>query len=91
MYCVKCKKHTETSDVQLFTARHSRLMQRGICSVCGKRKTQLAKAVSCLFSKAVSNLPFELHLPGHYFTGPGTRLDRRLNPDSTPREWSKPD
>ena len=24
------------------------------------------------------------------FTGPGTRLDRRLNPDLTPKEWSKP-
>jgi len=29
-------------------------------------------------------------LPGHNFTGPETRLDRRLNPDLTPREWSKP-
>jgi len=95
------KKHTETTDVQLFTARNSRLMQRGICrnsrlmqrgicSVCGKRKTQFVKAGSGLFNKAVSNLPFELHLPGHNFTGPGTRLDRRLNPDLTPREWSKP-
>ena len=90
MYCVKCKKHTETTDVQLFTARNSRLMQRGICSVCGKRKTQFVKAGSGLFNKAVSNLPFELHLPGHNFTGPGIRLDRRLNPDLTPREWCKP-
>ena len=31
-----------------------------------------------------------MHLPGHNFTGPGTRLDRRLNSDLTPREWSKP-
>ena len=30
-----------------------------------------------------------MHLPGHNFTGPGTRLDRRLNPDLTPRKWSK--
>jgi len=37
------------------------------------------------FNKAVSNLPIELHLPGHNFTGPGTKLDRRLNPDGTPR------
>ena len=44
MYCVKCKKHTETTDVQLLTARNSRLMQRGICSACGKRKTQFVKA-----------------------------------------------
>jgi len=24
------------------------------------------------------------------FTGPGRRLDQRLNPDLTPKEWSKP-
>jgi len=29
-------------------------------------------------------------LPGHNFTGPGTRLDRRLNSDGTPKEWRKP-
>ena len=38
----------------------------------------------------MSKLPFEIHLPGHNFTGPGTRLGRRLNPDGTPKEWSKP-
>jgi len=54
MYCVKCKKHTETTDVQLFTARNSRLMQRGICSVCGKRKTQFVKAGSGLFNEALT-------------------------------------
>ena len=32
----------------------------------------------------------ELHLPGHNFTGTGTNLDKRLNPDDTPREDSKP-
>ena len=31
----------------------------------------------------------EMHLPGHNFTGPGTNLDR-LNPDGTPKPWSKP-
>ena len=31
-----------------------------------------------------------MHLPGHNFTGPGTKLKKRLNPDLTPKEWSKP-
>jgi len=65
-------------------------MQRDICRICGKANTQFVNAGSGLFNKAVSNLPFEQHLPGHNFTGPGTRLDRRLNPDLTPRRWSKP-
>ena len=55
-----------------------------------KTKTQFVKSGSGLFNKAVSNLPFELHLPGHNFTGPGAKLDRRLNPDGTPIDWSKP-
>ena len=32
----------------------------------------------------------EMHLPGHNFTGPGTKLNKRLNPDGTPKSWSKP-
>ena len=31
-----------------------------------------------------------MHLPGHNFTGPGTNLKKRLKPDLTPQEWSKP-
>jgi hypothetical protein len=34
--------------------------------------------------------PGELHLPGMNFTGPGTRLDLRLNPDGAPKDSSKP-
>ena len=38
----------------------------------------------------VNKLPFEMHLPGHNFTGPGTKLYKKLNPDGTPKEWSIP-
>ena len=31
-----------------------------------------------------------MHLPGHSFTGPGTKLGLRLNPDGTPKDWSNP-
>ena len=31
-----------------------------------------------------------MHLPGHNFTGPGTKLYKRLNLDRTPKEWSIP-
>ena len=89
MYCVICKKHTNTTDVKLFTSKNRRLMQRGICAVCGKVKTQFIKSGAGLFNKAVSKLLFELHLPGHNCTGPDTRLNRKLNPNLTPKEWSK--
>ena len=38
----------------------------------------------------VNKLPFEMHLPGHNFTGPGTKLYKRLNSDGTRKEWSIP-
>ena len=38
----------------------------------------------------MDKLPFEMHLPGHNFTGPGTKLNKRLNPNETPKEWNMP-
>ena len=67
-------------------------MKRGTCVICGTTKTQFIKAQKggSLLNKAIINLPFEMHLPGHNFTGPGTKLNKRLNPDLTPKKWSKP-
>ena len=31
-----------------------------------------------------------MHLPGHNFTGPGTKLKKPFNPDYTPKKWSEP-
>ena len=31
-----------------------------------------------------------MHLPGHNFTGPGTKLHKILNSNGTPKEWSIP-
>lgn len=58
--------------------------------MCREKKTKKGKGV---VNAAISSLPFEMHLPGHQFTGPGTQLLKgktRLNPDLTPKEWSKP-
>ena len=38
----------------------------------------------------VNKLSFEMHLPGHIFTGPGTKLYKRLNSDGTTKQWSIP-
>ena len=43
-----------------------------------------------ILNSLVNKLPFEMHLPGHNFTGPGTKLYKRLNSDGTPKEWSIP-
>jgi len=67
-------------------------MIRGICVVCGCVKTQFCKGTDggSFVNKLINKLPFEMHLPGHNFTGPGTKLNKRLNPDKTPKKWSKP-
>ena len=92
MYCVKCKKRTDTTNERVTTTKNNRHMKRGICSICGTTKTQFIKAQKggSLLNKFVNNLPVEMHLPGHNFTGPGTKLNKRLKPDLTPKEWSKP-
>ena len=92
MYCVKCKKPTDTSNVQFAVSKNGRNMKRGTCVICRTTKTQfiIAQKGGSLLNKAINNLPFEMHLPGHNFTGPGTKLKKRLNPDLTPKEWSKP-
>jgi len=39
-------------------------------------------------NKFINKLPFELHLPGHNFTGLGTKFKKRLNNNSA-KVWSK--
>ena len=39
MYCVKCKKHTDTTNEQFTTSKNNRHMKRGICAICGTTKT----------------------------------------------------
>ena len=31
-----------------------------------------------------------MHLPGHNFTGPCTKLRKQLNPELSQKKWSKP-
>ena len=37
-----------------------------------------------------TGIPWELHLPGYSFCGPGTNLDKRLDEADNPKPWSKP-
>ena len=58
---------------------------------CGKTKTQFVKrgaTGASVLDTLVNKLPFEMHLPGHNFTAPGTKLDEKLSSDGTPKEWS---
>ena len=93
MYCLKCRRVTETENITTATSKNGRLMRRGQCVTCGKTKTEFIKrdAIDGSFlNTSVSKLPFEMHLLGHNFSGPGTKLYKRLNTDGTPKEWSIP-
>ena len=87
MYCLECRRVTETENIATATSRNGRLMRRGQCITCEKTKTQLVKkevADGSFLKTLVKKLPFEMHLPRHNFTGPGTNLYKRLNQDGTP-------
>ena len=87
MYCLKCRRLTETENIATATSKDSRLMRRDQCITCGKTKTQFVKkeiAGGSFLNTLANKLPFEMHLPEHNFTGPGTKLYKRLNPNGTP-------
>ena len=92
MYCVRCKNKTETKNLKHVISLNNRPMKRGTCAVCGTTKTQFVKSPKggSILNRMINTLPVEMHLPGHNFTGPGTKLNKRLNPDLTPKAWSKP-
>ena len=94
MYCLKCRRVTETEKITTATSKNGGLMRRSHASHTGKTRTQFVKkellAEFFFLSTLANKLPFEMHLPGHNFTGPGTKLYKRLFSDETPKELSMP-
>ena len=106
MYCVKCKRNTDTLDLHYAVSKNNRNMLKGTCSVCGTTKNQFtAGALSVTTGGDLTNsiykftskiklpwakFPGEMHIPGMNFAGPGTNLDKRLTSTDAYQEWSKP-
>ena len=93
MYCLKCRRVTETENITTVTSKNDRLMRSGQCVTCGKIKCQFLRkdvAGGSFLNSFVNKLPFEMHLQGHNFTGPGTKLNKRLITDGTPQKWRIP-
>ena len=68
-------------------------MKRRQFVICCSIETQFVKDDSIggsYVNSTIYKLPFELHLPGYKFTGSGTKPDKKLNADRTPKEWSIP-
>ncbi len=91
MYCVTCKKQTKTKNISKKKTKNNRLILVGTCTTCGKNKSSFISIhgkgmdfvptrqglgfVNDLLNSGV--LP-EMHLPGHNYTGPGTKLKKRM-------------
>ena len=43
MYCLKCRRVTETENITSAACKNGRLMRYGQCITCGKTKTQFVK------------------------------------------------
>lgn len=43
IYCLKCKKKTETLDQHNVVSKNGRPMTKGICAVCGSKKSEFIK------------------------------------------------
>ena len=91
MYCLKCRRVTETEIIITATCKNGRLMRRDQCVTCDKTKTQFVTreaADGSFLNTLLNNLAFETHLQEHNLTGPGTKLYKRLTSDESRKEWS---
>ena len=85
-YCVACKKVTDTYQVMRKVTKNAKNVLVGLCSSCHKQKATFCKAGRGVVNNILNSgmLP-ELHLPGHKYAGPGTRLKERMLRDDVPK------
>ena len=97
-YCLKCKKKTESDNIEEIQTPNGSVRSLSTCCVCNSKKSSfvsLKKDNGVLKAKSpegsrtkglpggdivdiIGNTLGEIHLPGHNFTGPGTKLKERL-------------
>ena len=73
MYCLKCRRVTETENITTAMSKNGRIMRLDQRITCGKNKTQFIKRDATggsFLNTLVNKLTFEMHLPGHNSTGP---------------------
>ena len=78
-YCLKCRTFTPTQSIQQTITKNNRPILKGKCEKCGSRKSMFLTIGKGIVNDILNSgkLP-ELHLPGHSYTGPGTKLKERL-------------
>ena len=69
MYCLKCKQKTEKIDQLKIESSNGRSMIKGICSVCGTKKSvfriiegsRIYQGKGFSLNNLINNLPIEFH------------------------------
>lgn len=101
-YCVRCRKATKSKDMKLVKTKNNRTAEESKCAICGTKKFKFVsnkQSGKGALNFVINKLPIEAHLIDQgedgrvrraSFAGPGTKLNRRLNPDKTPKDFSKP-
>src|SRR5215469_4659157 len=73
MYCLKCKRKTDSNDVTQIMTKNNRLLLKATCIICNSGKSSFCKSQNGkgFLNSVVEKLPIELHLPakmGEYVT-----------------------
>jgi hypothetical protein len=99
LYCFKCKSKTESENNERVKTSNGKWRIISNCCICGCKKSSFVKETVRLEAKPLQNtVQFEggdlidylgekfgeIHLPGHNFTGPGTKLAERLERGDKP-------
>ena len=99
MYCFKCKNKTETYDVIHATTKNNLSMLKGVCSICGSKKSTFISN-----NAIISGSGFDIHsfigklprpkrgwtLPNHKYTGPWNPLEEQLDENDNPIPGQEP-
>ena len=92
MYCLKCKEHTETTNLQHALSKNNRQLLKGTCVQCGRKKCQFTGGKIDIHS-LIGKLPRPkggFTLPNHKYTGPYNPLDTQLDGNDKPLPGQEP-
>ena len=92
IYCLKCKRKTESKDIEEVVTKNNRNMLKGICVVCGTKKSKFIGKIEGkgVINNMINKLPFEMHVPKYNYLGPGTNLKKRLDVNNKPKPGNEP-
>jgi hypothetical protein len=82
IYCFKCQTKTGSEEVRTIES-NGRFRCISTCCICGTKKSTFVSNKKQEHSGGdlvdiIGNTIGEIHLPGHNFAGPGTKLKERL-------------